>query len=296
MKKLLVMLCMLTCIFGLSACGSTANNSEVQQMKIENAKAMATDFVVPYMMNFFDDEIAAHSQENYNVHELEAMAEDELNYLIYLYSQYGITYNFSTIDVEGIAILNGIVSYNNTYESLGDIDMSTGFTADCKVSGDQLIVTVPVTGSVTDENGNVRTAQAEVIFSNDIFLTVESCALNIEQTIPELMMKAAMDTLMGMGTVFVVLILISFIIWMMGFISKVQNKQNKKADEGKKEDVKTIKTDAVDNTIAQIIEKEEQAVLADDLELVAVIAAAIAASEGAVSTDGFVVRSIRKRR
>ena len=32
----------------------------------------------------------------------------------------------------------------------------------------------------------------------------------------------------------------------------------------------------------------------DDLELVAVIAAAIAAYEGAGSTDGFVVRSIRK--
>ena len=34
--------------------------------------------------------------------------------------------------------------------------------------------------------------------------------------------------------------------------------------------------------------------LTDDLELVAVIAAAIAASEGASSTDGFVVRSIRR--
>ncbi len=33
----------------------------------------------------------------------------------------------------------------------------------------------------------------------------------------------------------------------------------------------------------------------DDLELVAVIAAAVAACEGAVSTDGFVVRSIRRR-
>lgn len=293
MKKLLVMLCMLTCVFGLSACGSTANTSEIQQIKNENAKVMATDFVVPYMMNFFDDEIAAHSQENYNVHELEAMAEDELNYLIYMYSQYGMTYNFSTIDVEGNAILNGIVSYNNTYESLGDVDMSAGFTADCKVSGDQIIVTVPVTGSVTDENGNVRTAEAEVIFSNDIFLTVESCALNIEQSIPELMIKAAMDTLMGMGTVFVVLILISFIIWLFGFISKVQNRTGEKS---KKDDMQAIKTEAVDNTIAQIIKKEEQEVLTDDLELIAVIAAAIAASEGAVSTDGFVVRSIRKRR
>ena len=35
---------------------------------------------------------------------------------------------------------------------------------------------------------------------------------------------------------------------------------------------------------------------ADDTEVVAVIAAAIAASQGATSTDGFVVRSIRKVR
>ena len=60
-----------------------------------------------------------------------------------------------------------------------------------------------------------------------------------------------------------------------------------------KEEAKDVNETAVDNTIAQIIEKEE---LSDDLELVAVIAAAIAASEGAASTDGFVVRSIRKVR
>ena len=41
------------------------------------------------------------------------------------------------------------------------------------------------------------------------------------------------------------------------------------------------------------IEKNEQAL--DDTELIAVIAAAIAASEGAASADGYVVRSIRRR-
>ncbi len=296
MKKLLVMLCMLTCIFGLSACSTVENTSEVQQLKNESAKVMATEFVVPYMTAYFDDELAAYAQENYNVHEIETLAEDELNYMLYMYSQYGLSYPFSTIDVEGNAILTGIVSYNSAYDSLGDVDLSKALTAECEVSGDQIIVNVPLVGTVTDENGNVRTAKAEVIFSNDIFLTVESCALNIDQTKSELMTKAAMDTLMGMGTVFVVLILICIIIWLLGFIPKFQNRKEKKADDGLKEDMQAIKTNAVDNTIAQIIEKEEQAVAADDLELIAVIAAAIAASEGAVSTDGFVVRSIRKRR
>ena len=68
-----------------------------------------------------------------------------------------------------------------------------------------------------------------------------------------------------------------------------KRKENKAAKKAAKEG----KTDAVDNTIAQIIEKEETE-LADDLELVAVISAAIAAYEGETTTDGFVVRSIRK--
>ena len=53
-----------------------------------------------------------------------------------------------------------------------------------------------------------------------------------------------------------------------------------------------IKAEAVDNTIAQIVEKEEQT---DDLELVAVITAAVAAASGSSSSDGFVVRSIVRR-
>ena len=49
----------------------------------------------------------------------------------------------------------------------------------------------------------------------------------------------------------------------------------------------------VDNAIAQIVSSEEQDEEVDDLELIAVITAAIAASEN-TSTDGLVVRSIRK--
>ena len=145
------------------------------------------------------------------------------------------------------------------------------------------------------DDGKAQTATVEVILTNDIFMKVESCTLNLDQSMSELMGKAGMDTIMGMSVVFSVLILISIIIWAMGFIPKIQDlfKGN-----NKKEKVQTTKEAAVDKTIAQIIEKEESAVVneADDLELVAVIAAAIAASQGAVSTDGFVVRSIRKRR
>ena len=103
----------------------------------------------------------------------------------------------------------------------------------------------------------------------------------------EIFKNALLNTLLGMGTVFVVLILISFIISGFAGINKLQSKKDGKE---KKEEVKVS---PVDNTIAQIIEKEE---LSDDQELVAVIAAAVAAYEGASSTDGFVVRSIKRSR
>lgn len=286
MKKFLTMLCMLTCVLGLTACGEY-EPTEMEQQKGDEAVSMATNFILPYMTSFFDDELVEAVQENYNVHEVESQVEDYFSLYISMVSQnYNINFGYDSIDVEGNAILTGMVSFNNTYDELGDIKTSEGFQGTYKVSGDEIIVSVPVTGTKTDSNGNVRTATAELIFTNDIFLTLKSCALNLDQTMGELMIKAAMDTLMGMMTVFAVLILISIIIWAMGGIPKLQAKLAKKPESKKEE--------SIDNTIAQIVEKEEST--EDDTELVAVIAAAIAAYEGSQSTDGFVVRSIRKRR
>jgi len=277
---------MLTCVLGLTACGEY-EPTEMEQQKGNEAVSMATNFILPYMTSFFDDELVEAVQENYNVHEVESQVEEYFSLYISMVSQnYNISFGYDSIDVEGNAILTGMVSFNNTYDELGDIKTDEGFQGTYKVSGDEIIVSVPVTGTKTDSNGNVRTATAELIFTNDIFLTLKSCALNLDQTMGELMTKAAMDTLMGMMTVFAVLILISIIIWAMGGIPKLQAKLAKKPESKKEE--------SIDNTIAQIVEKEEST--EDDTELVAVIAAAIAAYEGSQSTDGFVVRSIRKRR
>ena len=95
------------------------------------------------------------------------------------------------------------------------------------------------------------------------------------------MANAGLNTLMGMGVVFTVLILISLIIY--GFKIFPYWEQKKKKNE------KAI-VSATDENVQEI-----PAVTAtDDLELVAVIAAAIAASTG-TSTDDFVVRSIKRR-
>ena len=81
-------------------------------------------------------------------------------------------------------------------------------------------------------------------------------------------------------------IFISFIISLFRYVNVIGDKLSKK-------DKAPETASGVDNAIAQIVSSEENE--ADDLELVAVITAAIAASEG-TSSDGLVVRSIRKRR
>lgn len=99
------------------------------------------------------------------------------------------------------------------------------------------------------------------------------------------MKKAALNTLIGMGTVFLVLIFISFLISLFKYVNRIESNYSARKNAGKEA------AEAVDNTIAQITQKEENEM--DDLELVAVITAAIAASQG-TSSDGFRVRSIKR--
>lgn len=154
---------MLTCVLGLTACGEY-EPTEMEQQKGNEAVSMATNFILPYMTSFFDDELVEAVQENYNVHEVESQVEDYFSLYISMVSQnYNISFGYDSIDVEGNAILTGMVSFNNTYDELGDIKTSEGFQGTYKVSGDEIIVSVPVTGTKTDSNGNVRTATAELI-------------------------------------------------------------------------------------------------------------------------------------
>ena len=98
-----------------------------------------------------------------------------------------------------------------------------------------------------------------------------------------------MNTLLGMGTVFSVLILIAFIISLFKFINMFETMaKEKEANKIKAENAKEI--EKIDSTPA-VVETQT-----DDNELIAVIAAAIAASEGSADPGSFVVRSIRKIR
>lgn len=97
-----------------------------------------------------------------------------------------------------------------------------------------------------------------------------------------LMERAALNTVMGLGIVFLTLLFLSALIGQLHIIPDTIEKMSKK---------KEAPAAAPSPAAAPVVEEEEE--LVDDLELVAVITAAIAASEN-TSGDGFVVRSIKK--
>ena len=272
MKKIITLVCTIACIFGLTACGSEPEYTDLEKAKLDGAKTVAVETILPCFQLFMDDK---------NMKSLDGYTAEEISYM--MQSSFGIY-------ADGNAIIGAATSFNNATEAIGKIvkvgeivelgKEVEGETVEVKIDDKTIIVTIPV-------EGTVKAGNAEIILSNDMFYKLQSAALNEESTMGDAMVKAALNTIIGMGTVFIVLILISFIIALFGYIPKIQAKMADRKNN------KELKGDSVDNTIAQIAEKEAVDVT-DDYELVAVIAAAIAASEGAASTDGFVVRSIRR--
>lgn len=121
---------------------------------------------------------------------------------------------------------------------------------------------------------------AEFVYVFDKEGVPTSVVVNVVYPMSVTLQRAGLNTLMGIGTVFVMLVFLSFIIYLFKFVPGL-------VDRKKKEEAKPAAPAPV--AAAPVAAVEET----DDTELIAVIAAAIAASEG-TSPDGFVVRSIRK--
>ena len=130
-------------------------------------------------------------------------------------------------------------------------------------------------------------AKADVVLMLDLGQQMyTSMTYSVQYSLAANMQRAGMNTLMGIGIVFLRLVFLSFVIGLFKYIEKFQNVGKKKAAE---EAPKAEEAPAP--AIAQSEAADED--FADDLELVAVISAAIAAYEN-TSGDSFVVRSIKK--
>lgn len=130
--------------------------------------------------------------------------------------------------------------------------------------------------------------------SNEVFRYIpEEMVINAVYTTGELMKQAATNTLIGMGTVFIVLIFISFIISLFKFLPALFAKKTTVPESSEMAKSEVIPSAATNTTEVNLM---------NDAELVAVITAAIYAESGSLgasingadSKDKLIVRSIRR--
>lgn len=152
------------------------------------------------------------------------------------------------------------------------------------VTNDEYVYETKNDGYVVTTNVEFEDRNATVQFTYDEDCKLESLDVSAKYQMNEILTKAGLNTVLGMGTVFAVLIFLAFLISLMKYIPKLLELFEEKEVNNESVSVETVVS------VADTTEVE----LTDDLELVAVITAAIAAQSG-TSSDGFVVRSIRRR-
>ena len=191
--------------------------------------------------------------------ELMGMSDEDL----LMYQSYG-----DQMDAATMKVING---WTEVKDEVGDF-----------VGYGEVVITVANGTTTVEQTADFSNRDVKVTFVYDKDMNVEDINLDRVYSIGETMTKAAMNTAMGMGTVFVMLIIISLIISCFTLVNKAQKKA---------EDKKAASAPAPVAPAAAPVAAASQT---DDLELVAVISAAIAAATGS-STDDFVVRSIKRR-
>ena len=250
-KKLSLMLCLCIMALTFAACGTDPQDVDYCGKTYQELQEDAQGLVTSVAASTTDD--------------ISAAIETNKQYAKQYAKQYGRKYT------EAEAFINLLEGWQ---EATADIGAFEGL-GEFSITKTSSTVTVDQIVNFSERDVDVTFVYEYNYMTEEIEMT--DATADVVYTFGEKMEKAALNTLMGMGTVFCVLILISLIICCFKFISKV--------GAPKKEAEKTEKA-------LPVAAAEEE--LTDDLELVAVISAAIAASEG-TTTDSFVVRSIHRR-
>ena len=282
-KKLSLFLCALVLALGVTACGEVSDDDVIADRTVKEYRDEITEYMEAYGSVLSGDD----SQ----------IRED-------LSNQLAMYYNGATLEdlakAQGVTVDEVVDLYKESYlDSVGQIEFPEDSTlvADLREEFQECIdeagdyegvkeFTVEKSGKTVTSTivGDFSKRDLKMTFVYSTLDTTVPTAMNVEPvyTLGETMQKAALNTVMGILIVFCMLIIMSGVIKCFEIIPKLQNKAKEKAEN-------VVATPAV--APVQSAVKNET----DDLQLVAVIAAAIAASTGA-STDSFVVRSIKKRR
>lgn len=245
-KKLSIAGLVLILIFGLAGCGSKATGERYDQAELERCADMLIE-------NF--SKMSAEEFEQYK-----SMSDFNMDYAMMMTGFPSKSSNFRTM----------IDAWNAGQEECGAFLEIGDYTMEVSNSGATL--TAPLAAENRD---------ADLVFSFDENSQLESVTVNAHYSTVEILQKAALNTILGMGTVFAVLIFIAYIISLFEKIPALEEKFRKK--------------EPVPQKAAPAQPAPAPAEEVDDGELIAVIAAAIAAAE-ATSVDGFFVRSVRRRK
>ena len=267
-RRFLVLGVVLSCLMSLTACGGEAEKTESYRYSQDMTN---TKFAKGYA-----EIIEDKSFEQWYINGVTPESFDDDMYL-------GLTFAGGEPDEDFYrTVKSGYISW---YKALDEV----GFNQE-DFDPEQIKVTDNVHFYINDDDILVveaelqmkdRTAILQYYMGNDN--KILDVGVTVNKSFSEKLANAGLNTLLGMGMAFAILILISLIICL--FPVLFGEKKKKKVSD------KDIASKAMENTINQIVEQED---LSGDSELVAVIAAAIAAYEGSGSTDGFRVRSIRK--
>ena len=250
MKKLASLLFMVMLVLGLTACGSTGEPAETV---VESAYAESlADFFVANLTGMPAEEMQYYL--DMDAEDLQAILDQ------------------SSIPVEAVAMQDIFNGYLNYTDELGEYIAVEG----SELKGDEEEATLTTVVAFDTHSANLN-----LIFNEDGVVTTGS--IDPIYSFGEILQKAGLNTIIGMGTVFVILIFISLVIALLPKLTGAIENFGKKKEE-------PAAAPAVVSKAAPAVVEEE---LVDDLELVAVISAAIAAYTG-TSSDGFVVRSIRR--
>ena len=186
-KRISVLIVVLAAFFGLAGCTSNSETLEYDEETIQQA----TEFLIEYCNSVDEDTI-----EEWNSRTDFAVEQE-------LYSA-GLPFTPESF-------LGAMDSWQSGIDECGAYAEHGEFNFEA--TADELTVTVPA-------RFEERSATLEFIYDENLYL--DSMTVSGIYSTGEILEKAGLNTVLGMGTVFCVLIFISIIIWLLKFIPAIE--------------------------------------------------------------------------
>ena len=191
LRKILALLVLSVSVLGLTACGS-ANDSETIEYDSAYLQSVS-DFLIGSWNGLSEADLDTYA----------TMDEEDAQSML---DSYGLPFTAE-------AFTTAFAGYEGSMEELGAYVSTDGYEFETKK--DEVIL-------ITHLTYEQRKADLEIVFNKKS--VAQSVTVNPEYSLGEILAKAGMNTLLGMGTVFAVLILISLIIYCFNFIPNIQAK------------------------------------------------------------------------